>query len=355
MSKEKQVIFWLIGFAVFVVILNSLASMLMPFVAGLAIAYFLDPIADRLEGFGFSRVIATTIIILSFFILVITLLFFLLPLLQAQIIGLVSLLPDLIEKMRVFFQPFLERLQADIAPEAIDRLKLNAGSYGGVVIKWFSGLIGEIWKGGLAFFSLISLIIITPVVAFYLLRDYDFIIEWVDNNLPRSSRATINQQFCLIDEAIAGFVRGQACVCFVLMIWYGLALTVIGLNSGLLVGIGAGAISFIPYVGAAIGLIVGVVIALLQFSDLTLILIVGLIFIIGQLTESYFLTPRLVGDRIGLHPVWIIFALLAGGALLGFTGVLLAVPGAAVMGVLIRFALIRYRVSPLFSVGTEKK
>lgn len=355
MSKEKQIIFWLIGFAVFFIILNTLESILMPFVAGLAIAYFLDPIADRLESFGFSRVVATTIIILSFFILVITLLFFLLPLLQAQIIGLISLFPDLIEKMRIFIQPFFERLQADFTPEALDRLKLNAGSYGGAVIKWISGLVGEIWKGGLAFFNLFSLIIITPVVAFYLLRDYDFIKDWVDNNLPRNSRATINQQFRLIDEAIAGFVRGQACVCLLLMIWYGLALTVIGLNSGLLVGIAAGAISFIPYVGAAIGMIVGLIIALLQFSDFTLTLIVGLTFIIGQLTESYILTPRLVGDRIGLHPVWIIFALLAGGALLGFTGVLLAVPGAAVTGVLIRFALIKYRESPFFSVGMEKK
>jgi predicted PurR-regulated permease PerM len=354
-SKEKQVIFWLIGFAVFLITLNTLASMLLPFVAGLAIAYFLDPLADRLESFGFSRALATTIIILSFFILVIILIILLLPLLQAQIISLVSMLPDLIEKMRVFIQPLVERFEAGLAPEALDQLKLTVSSYGGTVIKWFSGLVSELWRGGLAFFNLLSLIIITPVVAFYLLRDYDFIIEWVDNHLPRNSRTTINQQFHLIDEAIAGFVRGQASVCLVLMVWYGVGLTSIGLNSGLLVGIGAGAISFIPYVGAAIGITVGLAIALLQFSDSTLIILVGLIFIIGQIAESYILTPRLVGDRVGLHPVWIIFALLAGGSLLGFTGILLSVPSAAVIGVLTRFALTRYRKSLFFSGGVEKK
>ena len=353
MSKEKQVIFWLIGFAAFLAALNALAGMLMPFVAGLVIAYLLDPLADRLENYGFSRSIATTIIVLGFFVFAILLMFLLLPLLQAQVVNLASLLPDLIEKTRLFVQPFLEQLQADLSPDTLDRLKLTAGSYGGAVIKWFSGLVSELWKGGIAFFSLMSLIVITPVVAFYLLRDYDTIIEWVDSYLPRNSRTTINQQFRFIDDAIAGFVRGQASVCLVLVVWYGVALTVVGLNSGLLVGLGAGIISFIPYIGAGAGLIIGLAIALAQFSDWTPIIFVVLIFIAGQVAESYILTPRLIGDRIGLHPVWIIFSLLAGGALLGFTGILLAVPGAAITGVLIRFSLTRYRESSLFSGGAK--
>ena len=265
-----------------------------------------------------------------------------------------SLLPDLVENLRIYTQLFLERIQADLAPDALDQLKLTASSYGGTVIKWATGLLSELWKSGLAFFSLLSLVIVTPVVTFYLLRDYDNIVKWVDSYLPRSARSTIYQQFRFIDDVVAGFVRGQASVCLVLIIWYGLALTFVGLNSGLLVGLGAGAISFIPYFGAAIGLIVGLAIALLQFSEWTPIIMVGLIFIIGQLAESYYLTPRLVGDRIGLHPVWIIFALLAGGALLGFTGVLLAVPGAAIIGVLIRFCLTRYRESTLFYGKIEK-
>lgn len=349
MSVEKKTVFWLAGLAVFILILNSLSGVLLPFVAGMAIAYFLDPVADRMEAWGVSRTLATTLIVLGFFIVTGGILFLLIPLLQAQVIELASLIPELIDRAREYLEPILERIQANLAPDALDRLKEAAGSYAGTAIEWFSGLVGGIWKGGLAFFNLMSLIIITPVVVFYLLRDYDLIVAWVDGYLPRDARATIHEQARAVDDAIAGFVRGQACVCLVLATWYGTALTVVGLDSGLLVGLGAGAISFIPYVGAAIGLITGVSIALAQFSVWTQIVVVALIFIIGQTAESYILTPRLVGGRIGLHPVWIIFALLAGGALFGFTGVLLAVPVAAIIGVLTRFGLQRYKSSPLFS------
>jgi predicted PurR-regulated permease PerM len=340
--------FWLAGLAVFILILHSLAGMLMPFVAGIAIAYFLDPLADKLEKMGASRTLATTVIIAGFFVVATGILILLFPLLQDQVVRLAAMIPDLIEKARAYAASLLERLQSDLAPDALERLKFAAGSYAGTAIKWFSGMVGEIWKGGLAFFSVLSMIVITPVVAFYLLRDYDQIVAWVDGYLPRAARTTIHEQARAIDAAIAGFVRGQACVCLVLATWYGAALTVVGLDSGLLVGLGAGAISFIPYVGAAIGLIVGVSIAIVQFPEWAQIGVVALIFIIGQTAESYILTPRLVGGRIGLHPVWIIFALLAGGALMGFAGVLLAVPLAAIIGVLLRFGLKRYRESPLY-------
>jgi len=340
--------FWLAGLLVFAVILNSLAGMLMPFVAGIAIAYFLDPLANKLVKLGASRALATTVIIAGFFIAAIGLLILLFPLLQAQVVGLAAMIPDLIEKARAYAAPLLERLQSDLAPDAVERLKSAAGSYAGAAIKWVSGIVGEIWKGGVAFFSVLSLIVITPVVAFYLLRDYEQIVSWVDGYLPRTARTTIHEQARAIDAAIAGFVRGQALVCLVLATWYGAALTMVGLDAGLLVGLGAGAISIITYVGASIGLIVGVSIALAQFPEWAPIGVVALIFIIGQTAESYILTPRLVGGRIGLHPVWIIFALMAGGALFGFTGVLLAVPTAAIIGVLLRFGLKRYRESPLF-------
>ncbi len=348
MSREKRILFWLAGLALFLVLLNALSGVLLPFVAGMAIAYFLDPVADKLENWGLSRTVATTVIIAGFFLLAAGVLILLFPLLQAQVLGLASLIPDLIGKLRDIAEPLLQRIQADIAPDALDRLKAAAGSYAGTAIEWLGGLAGGIWKGGMALFSLLSLIIITPVVAFYLLRDWDRIVARLDSYLPRAARPVILEQVAAIDDAIAGFVRGQASVCLVLAVWYGAALTVAGLDSGLLDGLGTGAISFIPYVGAAVGLIVGVGIALVQFPEWTPVIVVALIFIIGQTTESYILTPRLVGGRIGLHPVWIIFALLAGGALLGFTGVLLAVPAAAVIGVLIRFGLGRYLASPLY-------
>ena len=359
MSREKQTLFWLAGLAVFLVVLNALSGMLLPFVAGMAIAYFLDPVADKLEDWGLSRAVATTVIVAGFFCIVTVVLILLFPLLQAQVLGLASLIPDLIEKLRDYAEPLLKRIQADIAPDALDRLKAAAGSYAGTAIEWLSGLLGGLWKGGVALFSLMSLVIITPVVAFYLLRDWDRIVARLDSYLPRAARPTILEQIGAIDDAVAGFVRGQASVCLVLAIWYGAALTVVGLDSGLLVGLGTGAISFIPYVGAATGLVIGVGIALVQFPEWTPVIVVALIFITGQTAESYILTPRLVGGRIGLHPVWIIFALLAGGALLGFTGVLLAVPAAAIIGVLIRFGLSRYLASSLYggdaSMESEEK
>ncbi len=354
LSREKQALFWFMGFVVFAVVLHSLSSILLPFVAGMTIAYFLDPVAARLEEWGASRALATTAIVAAFFVAVFGLLLVLFPMLQAQVIALAALLPGLIDTIRDYAEPLLERLRADLSPEAVERLKAAADAYAGTVIKWIAGMAAGIWRGGVAFFNLLSLAVITPIVAFYLLRDWDLIIERLDSHLPRRGADTIREQCRAIDDIIAGFVRGQASVCLVLAFWYGTALTVAGLESGLLVGIGTGAISFIPYLGAATGLVVGVAIAAAQFSDWMNVGMVALIFIIGQTAESYVLTPRLVGGRIGLHPVWIIFALLAGGALLGFTGVLLAVPAAAVIGVLIRFGLGRYLESPFFHGGPAK-
>ena len=354
MSGERQTLFWLAGLTVFLFVLHSLAGVMMPFVAGMAIAYFLDPVADKLEEKGASRGLATTVIVAGFFIAVIAVLMVLFPLLQAQIVGLAALIPDLIEKARAFAGPFLESLQADLPPDALERLKSAAGNYAGTVIEWASGLIANIWKGGIALFNVLSLIVITPVVAFYLLRDWDRIVARLNSYLPQEAAPTIRENMRAIDDTIAGFVRGQASVCLALAAYYGTALSLVGLESGLLVGLGTGAISFIPYLGAATGLTIGVGIALVQFSNWLPIGGVALIFIIGQTAESYVLTPRLVGDRIGLHPVWIIFALLAGGALLGFTGVLLAVPAAAVIGVLIRFGLSRYLESPFYHGGGKK-
>ena len=339
MTLEKQSLFWLIGLAIFLFILNALSSVLLPFVAGMAIAYFLDPVADKLEEKGVSRAMATTLIVAGFFAIIITLVVLLFPLLQAQVISLAGLVPGLIESLREYGEPLLERLRADLPEDAVERLQAAAGNYAGAAIRWVSGLIGEVWKGGLAFFNLVSLLVITPVVAFYLLRDWDKIVTHIDGYLPKAAAPVIREQCRAIDNTIAGFLRGQASVCLVLGIYYGLALSFAGLESGLLVGIGAGAISFIPYLGAATGLCIGVAIAMAQFSEWLPVGVVALIFIIGQTSESYILTPRLVGDRIGLHPVWIIFALMAGGALFGFTGVLLGVPVAAVIGVLFRFGL----------------
>jgi len=349
MSRDRQSLFWIAGIVAFFFALNALSSVLLPFVAGMAVAYFLDPVADGLERRGLSRTLSTTVILLSFFVVVAWLILLLIPVLQTQIFEFAHLLPKILHAAQAYIQPYLEALRSELPPEALDRARDFVGDFAGRAIKWVTGVIANLWSGGVAFFNLLSLILITPIVAFYLLRDWDLIIAKLDSWLPRRAAPVIREQLGAIDSTIAGFVRGQATVCLVLALIYGIGLTVTGLKSGLLVGLGAGLISFIPYLGAGIGMIVGVGIALFQYSELAPIITVAAIFVFGQTLESYILTPRLVGDRVGLHPVWIIFALLAGGALFGFTGVLLAVPVTAVIGVLVRFSIGRYLESPLYT------
>lgn len=354
MSKDRKAVIWLAGVFAFGLIIHLLSSILLPFVVGMAIAYFLDPVADRMEAKGLSRGGSTCLILLTFFVAAISLLLLLIPLLQTEVIEFAHLVPKIVEAGQTQIQPYLEQLRADLPPDAMKGIREAAGTYAGKIANWLTQILAGLWNGGVAVFNLLSLIIITPIVAFYLLRDWDAITTKVDNWLPRPNAPTIREQLLAIDGTIAGFVRGQSTVCLVLAALYGISLTVIGLKSGLLVGIGAGLISFVPYLGAATGMVVGVGIAIVQFPEWTTVAIVGAVFLFGQTLESYVLTPRLVGDRVGLHPVWIIFALLAGGAVMGFTGVLIAVPTAAVIGVLTRFSLTHYMASDLYSGHKDK-
>ena len=354
LSSDRMAAFWFCGFALFAFVLYLLSGMLAPFVAGLAVAYFFDPVADRIEDAGLSRGLSAGVVILTFLGLAAAILILLFPLLQGQVIGLVLRIPDLIEILRDRSQLVLELLNEKLSSGEIDNLQ-GAASYAGNILGWLGGFLQDVWSGGLAFFNLLSLLIITPLVAFYLLRDWDKIVLRFDELLPRRSANIFREQLSAIDDTIAAFVRGQAIVCLVLGIFYATGLTMAGLDFGLLVGLGTGLLAFIPYVGAAIGLSVGTGLALSQFSDWLPIVIVVAIFFIGQISESYILTPRLVGGRVGLHPIWIIFSLLAGGALFGFTGVLLAVPVTAVIGVLVRFATGRYLESSLYGGGISTK
>jgi len=351
MTREQRLKWWLAGLAVFLGVLYLLNDMLLPFVAGMAVAYFLDPVADRLERWGCSRTVATSLITLAFFAAVIALLVILFPLLQRQVVGFASRVPGYVDALRELAAPVLERVQATLSEKDIQGLQAAAKTYAGDAVRWFSNLLQGIWGGGVALFNMLSLLIITPVVSFYLLRDWDTVTAKVDSWLPLKAAPAIREQLSAIDQTIAGFVRGQACVCLILAAFYAVGLSLAGLEFGLLVGMGAGVISFVPYLGAAVGLCIGVGIAFAQFAEWTPIVLVAAVFFVGQTAESYVLTPRLVGGRVGLHPVWIIFALLAGGAVFGFTGVLLAIPVAAVIGVLLRFGLGRYLESPLYKGG----
>ncbi|HYD69390.1 AI-2E family transporter [Azospirillum sp.] len=348
MNPAKQLRFWLVGLALFALGLWILAGMLLPFVAGLAIAYFLDPLVDRAERWGLPRWLGTVLVLLSFVLVAVSFLLLLLPLVQAQASLLIETLPHYAQVMRERVLPAIDRLVHRLSPEDVERLRSAAGSYAGEAVSWIGRVLRGILSGGLALFDVFSVLFITPVVAFYLLRDWDRMMTAVDSWLPRQHLTTIRAQAREVDRTLAGFVRGQAMVCLALGAFYALGLSVAGLNFGLVVGLLSGVLSFIPYVGTLFGFVTSTGLAFLQFDELWRVGLVVAIFVIGQMVEGNVLTPKMVGDKVGLHPVWVMFALLAGGSLFGFVGVLLGVPVAAVIGVLIRFALRQYMGSAYY-------
>jgi predicted PurR-regulated permease PerM len=255
--------------------------------------------------------------------------------------ALIDALPSY-EEMRRQAMPAVDRLIGEVTRQDLQKLASTAGQHATQAASWASSLLGGIWSGGLALFNVLSLLVITPVVAFYLLRDWDRMVARLDQLLPQDHADTIREAFREIDRRLAGFVRGQSMVCLFLGTFYGVGLTLVGLDFGLLIGLVAGLLSFIPYVGSIIGFASSMGVALVQYDNYYMVALVAGIFFLGQFIEGNFLTPKLVGDRIGLHPVWVIFALLAGGALFGFVGVLLAMPAAAALAVLVDLALRAY-------------
>ena len=350
LTTRQQVLFWLVGFAVFVLAVYFLRPILLPFVAAMAVAYLLDPAADKLETWSLSRNAATWILTVSFFATIALLLLLLAPLIAGQMIGFIDHLPDYVESARNWIRPFIEQL--------VERLPLlgdpstlweNTSNLTQGWASWVGVGVAGLWNRGLALFNLLSLLLITPVVAFYLLRDWDRFIAVVDSLLPREHADVIREQARRVDHVLAAFVRGQGMVALADGIVYAAGLSVVGLDFGLVTGLSAGLLSFVPYLGALLGSVTAIMVALLQWGlDPVRVGLVIAVFVVGQLLENGVWQPRLLGSRVGLHPVWVIFGVLAGGALFGFVGVLLAVPVAAALGVLIRFALERYRGSRIY-------
>jgi predicted PurR-regulated permease PerM len=330
-------------------VLWYLQDILLPFIAGFVLAYFLDPVADRLEKLGFPRVVATLLILLAAVLAIVLAILLLVPVLVDEGGKLAANMPELVKAL-------LARIN-EVAPQSIKDMLARSGSnvpgsVGDIATKatgWLVTLMASLWSGGMAIVNVISLLVVTPIVAFYLLADWDKIVARVDEWLPRDYANDIRSIARDIDRAMAGFIRGQGTVCLLLGAFYGIALTLAGLNFGLAIGFGAGLLSFIPYIGAIIGGILAIGVALVQFwPDYGSIMIVVAIFAVGQFIEGNFLSPKLVGSSIGLHPVWLMFALFAFGYVFGFAGLLLAVPLAAAAGVVVRYALSRYLRSRLY-------
>ena len=337
--------FWILAFGLLLLgVLWAISDILLPFIVGLVLAYLLDPIVDFLESAGCPRWLGAASLAFGAIFISVGVFVFFAPILSQQLIGFIEQAPNYVGHLKTGISSIIANLQ-DRWPkfdQAILADKMRE-AYGPQTMKWVGDLTRTFWTGGLAVLNFISLVVITPVVLFYLLRDWDRMVVLVVDMIPKQQSENIKDLLRSIDQVLAGFIRGQLMVCLILAFYYSIALILLGLDFALVAGIVAGLISFVPYIGMLFGLTVSLIIAFLQFGSWDPLVLVTAIFLIGQVIEGNFITPKLVGDRIGLHPVWMIFSLMAGGALFGFSGVLIALPVAAVLGVLIRFATEGYR------------
>ncbi|SDO04269.1 AI-2E family transporter [Aureimonas jatrophae] len=346
---QRQILFWSLSAGLFVVFLWIFRGILLPFVLGMVMAYFLDPIADWLERRGLSRLLASIAILVTFIVVFVLVLLILVPVISGQIASFVERLPQYLGR--------LQELAVDLRNGPLSRFVEGSEQtlqqdFQAVVRQlsgFVTGLVASLWTSSLALVNFVSLFVVTPVVAFYLLLDWDRMIASVDAMVPRQYVTTVRRLARDIDRSVAGFVRGQGSVCLILGTYYAVGLTLVGLNFGLLIGFFAGVISFIPYVGSAVGLVIALGVALVQFAPDWIWVAATLgVFFTGQFVEGNILQPKLVGASVGLHPVWLMFALFAFGAIFGFVGLLIAVPAAAAVGVLVRFAIHQYMGSEMY-------
>jgi predicted PurR-regulated permease PerM len=346
---RRQVFFWIGALAIFIVFLMVFSSILLPFVAGMALAYFLDPVADWLERRGLSRMMATVVILVAFVLLFALSLIIIIPVVVAQASDFITRIPGYISSLQQLVAGTGSTILPEWVASQVESIRENFSKLLAEGAGFIGTLLTQIWNSGKSLVDVVSLLVVTPVVAFYLLLDWDRMINKVDSWIPRDHVDTVRQIASDMDTTIAGFVRGQGSMCLILAIYYAVGLSLAGLNFGLLIGFATGMLSFIPYVGATLCLLIAGGVALVQFgADYVSIAIVLGVYFTGQFMEGNILQPKLVGGSVGLHPVWLMFALFAFGAMFGFVGLLIAVPAAAAVGVLVRFALSRYLESDLY-------
>lgn len=342
---RQQMKYWGIAAAVFFVVLWGLGHVILPFLVGGAVAYFMDPVADRLERLGLSRTAATALISIVAVVGFILAALLVIPTLVRQLAQLINTAPQILGQLQTFLEA---RFPTIMDTESV--LRETLAGVGEMIRSRGGELVTTVLSSAMGVVNFVVFIVVVPVVAFYLLLDWDKMIAKIDGWLPRDHAPTIRRLASEIDGVLAGFVRGQVLVCVILGVYYSVALALAGLNFGLVVGAIAGFLTFIPYVGALVGGGLAIGLALFQFwGDWWMIALVWAIFQSGQFVEGNILTPKLVGGSVGLHPVWLLFALSAFGTLFGFAGLLVAVPVAAALGVIARFLITQYTESKLYN------
>jgi len=325
------------------------SEILLPFVVAAGLAYFLDPVVTRLERLGVRRALGALIMLLGLAVALVLFILQLYPVIADQAVSLAQSMPGYVTTAQHDFADVIRNVQHKLGPGSVSaKLQDIAANQAGTIASFAGSAVSNIIGRGFAVVNVLTLLIVTPIVSFYFLRDWPRIIGYLDDWLPRPYEAIIRAQAIEVNRVLAAWIRGQAICCLVLALAYALGLTLVGLDFGLIVGLAAGLLSFIPYVGTLLGAITAVLISLNQNPGWHSIISVLIVFASGQALNDYFIQPRFLGDRLGLPAVWIIFSLFAGGAAFGFAGIMLAVPVMATLGVLARFWLKRYLKSSLY-------
>ncbi|MEX2488430.1 MAG: AI-2E family transporter [Pseudomonadales bacterium] len=345
-TLRNQALFWLLALFGFLALVYLFRAVLLPFVLGAVIAYLLNPLVAWLGRRQVPRTAAVSLILLLFTAVVVVLLLLLIPPLYHELVQLARGAPDYIDALLERLQPFIQNLQQQVDQDNLEQslreaLRDNVSSVLNVSTNVLAGLLSS----GQAVIGFFTVVLLSPLVSFLLMLEWPTITRWIDGMIPRQHYDRIRELLTRIDTKIAGFIRGQLLVALVLGILYALALSIAGLRFGFLIGAGAGLLSIIPLFGSTVGLLVAATTAWFQSGEIGYVGLIAAIFIGGQVLEGNVITPRLMGKSVGLHPIWILFALLAGGAFLGIAGMLLAIPVAATIGVLAQFGVEEYKAS----------
>ena len=348
MNVTRPSVLWIGTLAVVAALVVLLRDILLPFVAGIALAYLLDPVVERIERLGVNRTVAALGIVGLFIIGVGGVMVLVTPLLGAEVADFIEKVPQYIGQLQAFAndpgRPWLRK----IIGEGLSEAEQSAGQITSVAADWIPTVLRSLWSDSRALMSIFSLLVVTPIVTVYMLMDWKRLIAAIDSMIPAARHETVLALSGELNDTISGFLRGQGTICLILAFYYALALRLIGLNHGILIGLAAGLISFIPYLGSLTGLVLSLCVVVLQFwPSWTMIPVVLGIFLAGQAIADYVLSPYLIASRVQLNPVSIMFAIAAFGYLFGFVGLLIAVPLAAAIGVVIRFAMRQYQASRL--------
>ncbi len=335
----------LVGVSYFLYLVNDILT---PFIVALVFSYFLAPVVLRFERLKFPRSIGTLISIASLFMVVIFLSFTLIPVIYKQSLVLIERISAHGSEIKVFSAGTLAKLKT-IDPNLVEKAENSLSDFSGNILSFVGHVLANIFLSGILAVNILAIIFITPIVTFYMLLSWESFTSSCQNLIPKKHRTTARKLIGEINTTMSGYLRGQSLVCFILGIYYAIGLSLIGVESGMALGFISGLLVFVPYAGAIFSAVLCIIITAIQFGELSVVLIVAGLFGLGQVIEGNFLTPKLIGKSVGLNPVWIIFGLFSGGAIMGFIGVLVALPLTAVIGVIIRFALSRYKESKFYN------